>query len=92
MAEAGKKRKVKIKDYYKILGVERTASAMDIRRAFLTLMKKYHPDVNQNDPKVAEKVREINEAYHVLGDLDNRLRYSILLSRRVALPDDSDKK
>lgn len=92
MAEAGKKRKVKIKDYYKVLGVERTASATDIRRAYLTLMKKYHPDMNPNDPVAAEKVREITEAYHILGDLDNRLRYSILLSRRVALPDDSNKK
>lgn len=92
MAEAGKKRKVKIKDYYKVLGVERTASATDIRRAYLTLMKKYHPDMNPNDPTAAEKVREITEAYHILGDLDNRLRYSILLSRRVALPDDSNKK
>ena len=55
---------VQYKDYYKILGVERTASDKDIKSAFRKLARKYHPDIN---PKQEDKFKAINEAYEVLG-------------------------
>lgn len=68
-----------LKDYYKILGVERTASSEQIKKAYYYLAKKYHPDLNQNDPKAQKKYQLIAEAYHVIGDLDNRLDYALKL-------------
>jgi len=61
------------RDYYTVLGVPRDASETDIKRAFRELARKYHPDVNSTDE--GEKFREINEAYAVLSDRDNRARY-----------------
>jgi curved DNA-binding protein CbpA len=72
-----------VKDYYKVLGVERTASAKDIKIAYYKLIKKYHPDLYPNNPVNHEKFREIVEAFRVLGNLDNRLQYSILLNQDV---------
>lgn len=66
------------KDYYKILGVSRTASADDIKKAFRKLARKYHPDVNPGDKKSEEKFKEINEAYEVLSDSDKRRKYDTL--------------
>ncbi len=66
------------KDYYKILGVSRTASADDIKKAFRKLARKYHPDVNPGDKKSEEKFKEINEAYEVLSDSDKRHKYDTL--------------
>lgn len=62
------------KDYYKILGVERTASKEDIKKAYKNLAKKYHPDMNK-DKDAAEKFKEINEAASVLGDDKKRQQY-----------------
>ena len=62
------------RDFYMILGVERTASDAEIKRAFRKLAQKWHPDVN-TDPAAQEQFKEINEAYQVLSDPDQRSRY-----------------
>ena len=66
------------KDYYKILGVERTASQDEIKKAFRKLAMKYHPDKNPGDKKSEDKFKEINEAHEVLGDKQKRARYDQL--------------
>src|SRR6266581_3563172 len=63
------------KDYYKILGVPRTADDKAIKAAYRRLARKYHPDVNKGQ---AERFKEINEAYTVLSDADKRKRYDTL--------------
>jgi len=63
------------KDYYSTLGVKKTASADDIRKAFRKLARKYHPDVNPNDKKSEEKFKEISEANDVLSDEKKRKVY-----------------
>src|SRR5487761_2437597 len=60
------------KDYYGILGVKKTASAEDIRKAFRKLARKHHPDVNPGDKKAEEKFKEISEANDVLSDEKKR--------------------
>jgi curved DNA-binding protein len=62
------------RDFYDVLGVDRSASAEELQRAFRTLARRYHPDVN-SDPAAEERFKEINEAYHVLADPDSRARY-----------------
>jgi curved DNA-binding protein len=66
------------KDYYKILGVERSASADEIKKAFRKLALKYHPDRNPNNKQAEEKFKELNEAYEVLSDPQKRSRYDQL--------------
>lgn len=69
---------VEFKDYYKVLGVERTASGDDIRKAFRKLARTYHPDVAKDKKRAEEKFKEINEAYEVLGDPEKRKKYDEL--------------
>jgi len=66
------------KDYYKILGVEKTATKDEIKKAYRKLARKYHPDVNQDDKKAEEKFKEINEASEVLTDSEKRAKYDQL--------------
>ena len=65
-------------DYYKILGVPRSASAEEIKKVYRNLAKKYHPDRNPGDRQAEEHFKEINEAYQVLSDPTKRARYDQL--------------
>jgi len=66
------------KDYYGVLGVKKTASQEEIRKAFRKLARKYHPDVNPNDKKAEEKFKELSEANDVLSDPKKRKIYDQL--------------
>ena len=63
------------RDYYEVLGVDRNASEEEIKKAFRQLARKYHPDVNKDDPQAEAKFKEINEAYEILGDPQKRAAY-----------------
>lgn len=63
------------KDYYRTLGVARTASEKDIKSAYRKLARKFHPDVNPGDKQAEDKFKEIGEAYEVLSDPEKRRRY-----------------
>ncbi len=65
----------KFKDYYKILGVSKDATQDEIKKAYRKLARKYHPDRNKNNKEAEEKFKEINEAYEVLGNPENRKKY-----------------
>lgn len=66
------------KDYYKILGVEKSASQADIKKAYRSLAKKYHPDKNKGDKAAEDRFKDISEAYEVLGDESKRQQYDQL--------------
>lgn len=68
---------MKYKDYYEILGINRSASDSEIKSAYRKLARKYHPDVNKTK-EAEEKFKDINEAYEVLGDKTKRQRYDSL--------------
>src|SRR5688572_15905145 len=63
------------RDYYEILGVKRSASADDIKKAHRKLVRKYHPDVNKNNKEAEDKFKEVQEAYDVLSDPQKKQNY-----------------
>ena len=63
------------KDYYDVLGVSKTATADEIKKAYRKLARQYHPDVNKDNPEAAEKFKEASEAYSVLSDEQKRAQY-----------------
>lgn len=75
-----------IKNYYKILGVDLLASDQEIKRAYRELAKKYHPDRNPDNPEAETKFKEVNEAYGVLINPDERARHDIELKYIVPNP------
>ena len=69
------------RDYYKVLGVERSATEKEIKTAYRKLAQQFHPDKNPGDKSSEDKFKEINEAYEVLGDPSKRVKYDRLGSR-----------
>jgi molecular chaperone DnaJ len=63
------------KDFYQVLGVPDSAQPEEIKKAYRRLAKQYHPDANPNDPKAADRFKEISEAHTVLSDADQRSKY-----------------
>lgn len=77
-----------IKDYYKILGLERTASNGEIHKRYKELVKVYHPDMNRNHDAI-EKFLRISEAFRVLGNLESRLDYSLILFEQEMIKEEA---
>lgn len=73
---------MEFKDYYKILGVERTADQKTIRQAFRKLARQHHPDVNPGNKQAEERFKEVNEANQVLSDPEKRAKYDQILDLR----------
>ncbi len=63
------------RDYYEVLGVDKSADEATIKKAYRTLAKKYHPDMNPGDKEAEAKFKEVNEAYDVLSDPDKKAKY-----------------
>ena len=63
------------RDYYEVLGLQKGASEEEIKKAFKTMARKYHPDLHPGDKEAEAKFKEVNEAYGVLSDADKRARY-----------------
>ena len=63
------------RDYYEVLGVIKSASAEEIKKAYRKLALKYHPDRNKNDKTAEAKFKEASEAYHVLSDKERKANY-----------------
>src|SRR4030042_969191 len=66
------------KDYYKILGIDKKATAKEIKQTYRKLARQHHPDVNPNNKQAEARFKEINEAYEVLGDQEKRKKYDEL--------------
>ncbi|HVF81834.1 MAG TPA: DnaJ domain-containing protein, partial [Flavisolibacter sp.] len=62
-------------DYYQVLGIDKSASPDDIKKAYRKLARKLHPDLNPNDKEAHKKFQQVNEANEVLGDPEKRKKY-----------------
>jgi molecular chaperone DnaJ len=71
-------------DYYNVLGIERTAGAAAVKKAYRSLAMKYHPDRNQGDDLAEEKFKLVNEAYATVGDSEKRQAYDLRLRQQAA--------
>lgn len=80
------------KDYYKVLGVERTATKDEIKRAFRKLAMKYHPDRNKGNKEASDKFRDISEAYEILFDDEKRAEYDRTLVQSSSRNNSSREK
>ncbi|MEL0153122.1 MAG: DnaJ domain-containing protein, partial [Halieaceae bacterium] len=63
------------RDYYEVLGVDKSSSAQDIKKAYRRVAMKYHPDRNPDDENADEKFKEASEAYEILSDAEKRQAY-----------------
>jgi curved DNA-binding protein len=79
------------RDLYKILGVERSASDQEIRKAYRRLARKHHPDVNPNDPKAEDRFKEASYAYEILSDAEKRKLYDEFGEQGVAAGFDPER-
>ncbi len=77
-----------VKNYYRVLGVQPSASGTNIKRAFRKLAKRYHPDRNPGNALAEEQFKRVQEAYSVLGDADKRLAYD----RKLRLADQASRQ
>ena len=72
------------RDYYEVLGVDKSASESEIKKAYRKMAIKYHPDKNPNDVELAtQKFNEISEAFEVLSDTQKRKQYDFLLETSI---------
>lgn len=65
----------KKRDYYEVLGIQKSASDAEIKKAYRKMAKKYHPDMNKDNPQAEELFKEVTEAYNVLSDKEKRKLY-----------------
>jgi curved DNA-binding protein CbpA len=72
------------RDYYAILGVERSCSQEELAQAFRRLARQYHPDMNHDDSEASARFKEINEAYQTLSDPEQRAQYDMELANPQA--------
>jgi curved DNA-binding protein len=79
------------RDFYEVLGVARTADRDEIQRAYRTLARRYHPDVNK-DPRAEERFKEVNEAFSVLSDPEQRARYDRFGEDFRKIPEDWEER